>query len=151
MRACTCGNIDVVYLLIKAGSNIIHANHNGWTALLVAYRNNQERIATMLIASGASIMMSSLFSACASGDLTLTKVITARGIDINDIRNDGLTPLMVACKLHQYSVVDFLVNEKACFNNDITVMNLFCEEYDNEGFNVLTRLVKMDIHYPSSY
>ena len=118
-RAIELGDVTVLKKLIMAGLDVNEPGEGGWTPLMVASFNGQEKAALMLIDAGASINArdnsgyAPLHWAAMNGYLQVTHVLLARGAMVNVQNNYGWTPLLHASGRGQIDVVRALLQARA--------------------------------------
>ena len=128
IAAANANNTEVIDILIKAGSKIEEKDKYGYTALMLALKNNCEHpdIAVSLIKYKADV--NKTFDESSSTPLLLAlggqtgvkpKVIQALidyGADVNAMDISGMTPLMYAARYSTEEIVKILLKAGADLN-----------------------------------
>lgn len=104
MAAAMHGHYAVVKYLIKAKAdiNLVHNNNDGDSALMLAIARKQNKVAQLLINSGANINISNKFGitalmiATAEGDEEIVVKLLAKNADISMKTESGLSALDIA-------------------------------------------------------
>jgi len=101
--------------LIEEGANINQSGVNEWTALHFAAQNNDVIIGKLLIENGASIdaqdkygnstLWRATFSSKGNGDFITMLLDAGANKNLNNL--SGISPIELARKISNYSVIDF--------------------------------------------
>lgn len=119
LRAVEQGDTRILEMLIRAGMDVNHIGDGGWTPLMVAAFNGQEKAALMLIEAGATVNArdrsgySPLHWAAMNGYLIATQVLLGKGALVNMQNNYGWTPLLHAAGRGHHQVVKALLEADA--------------------------------------
>ena len=122
VSACSAGQISLIRLLVRRGSNV-NQKINGWTGLLevckpsnsISYEIKME-IADLLIKFGADVNISNdyghtpLIFATRNKNFNLTYLLLRNGANVNVQNKIGYTPLMYACDNNDAIIVKLLLN-----------------------------------------
>ena len=121
---------------------------NGWTALLIAVANGQEKTAKYLLQKAADPSISTkhgaspLHFASKYGKPSLCKLLIDYQADINQADIDGSTPLMLASRYGHGSVVQYLIDQGANIDHK-NKENKTAIDYATEGnFGEICRNLK---------
>ena len=120
--ASSCGNLDVVNLLIKAGADLDILSVSKHSAVEIATRNNQANIVTRLIEARANLAVEDgtlLMIATARNCIEVAKVLINFGIDVNAKDSYGDTALEQARKSRNVKMIEFLKEAGAVGRYDI--------------------------------
>lgn len=124
---------------------------NGWSALLIAVANGQEKTAKYLLQKAADPSISTkhgaspLHFASKYGKLSLCKLLIDYQADINQTDIDGSTPLMLAARYGHSSIVQYLIDNGATINHTNNV-NKTAIDYATEGkFGEICRNLKKHV------
>ena len=153
--AATCGNVEILRFLVENGANVNVTEDFGLTPLMAAVENQFLDSVTFLIDQGADVNLQD------SSDLTVLHYATEVSIDplsclivkqlincganINAVTNDDkLTPLMLACKNKNVSVVNCLLQNGAnvalTSDNGWTALHFVVDEF-NDSSEILRSLL----------
>uniref|UniRef100_A0A8C0C4B5 K Homology domain-containing protein n=1 Tax=Buteo japonicus TaxID=224669 RepID=A0A8C0C4B5_9AVES len=112
--ACAGGFVDIVKVLLKAGANIEDHNENGHTPLMEAASAGHVEVARVLLEYGAGINThsnefkeSALTLACYKG--ILAALLIERGANLEEVNDEGYTPLMEAAREGHEEMVALLL------------------------------------------
>ena len=96
--ACRNGDLESVRILIHYGAHVIITDDNNATPLVLAVSNNHTRIVSAMVREFGCDPNDgvSLHTACEHGNLTMVKVLTDHGANMNDRDVDGNTPLHIS-------------------------------------------------------
>ena len=122
--AATCGNVEILRFLVENGANVNATDDFGLTPLMAAVENQFLDAVTFLIDQGADVNLQDSsgltvlhYATEVSIDPSsclIVKQLINRGANINAVTNDDkLTPLMLACKNKNVSVVNCLLQNGA--------------------------------------
>lgn len=113
-EAIICNNYNQVRQLLDAGADINKKDAEGYTPLLVAAAQRQDRIAQLLIERGAEL---DIFSAVLLGMAQEAEALLNQGIDVN-LKNDknGESLLHVAVGFGRLDVAEMLIARGADLN-----------------------------------
>jgi ankyrin repeat protein len=95
---------------------------NGWTSLLLAVANGEEKTAEYLLQKAANPLLSTkhgaspLHFAAMYGNLSLCKLLIRYQADVNQLDMKCLTPLMLAAQYGHQAVVSELIHHGANLN-----------------------------------
>lgn len=144
MIACEQGNKEIVELLLLKDANInakckgyrdlvrykgdpiqpetYEDTYKGYTPLMFASQNGNEKIVELLIFKGANINAKDDFSndalmiACQNGKKKVVELLISKGANINAKNNDLMTPLMIASKIYNSEITELLISKGANVN-----------------------------------
>ena len=114
-------SFDVVSCLLNHGADLNAPMNSKYTPLMMASRSQHVTLVKFLLQQGANVLLkdkdgnTALHFACTSGALwnsascDLLSCLTENGADINALRNDNCTPLMVASSHGAVDQVTFLI------------------------------------------
>jgi ankyrin repeat protein len=114
MLACNSGNVHRAELLLAAGADVAHTDHQGVGAVHLAVEHGKAELVQLLLQHGAAVLLNSLYPKgcdCCS-DVTavmdskhaaIAKMLLAAGADVQIRSTTGNTCLHVAAQ-HSYSV-----------------------------------------------
>uniref|UniRef100_A0A8B9PNK2 K Homology domain-containing protein n=1 Tax=Apteryx owenii TaxID=8824 RepID=A0A8B9PNK2_APTOW len=112
--ACAGGFVDIVKVLLKAGANIEDHNENGHTPLMEAASAGHVEVARVLLEYGAGINThsnefkeSALTLACYK---ELAALLIERGANLEEVNDEGYTPLMEAAREGHEEMVALLLH-----------------------------------------
>ena len=122
--AATCGNVEILRFLVENGANVNATDDFGLTPLMAAVANQLLDAVTFLIDQGADVNLLDSSGSTAlhyasevsfdPSSCLIVKQLINRGANINAVTNDDkLTPLMLACKNKNVSVVNCLLQNGA--------------------------------------
>ncbi|XP_045510929.1 ankyrin repeat domain-containing protein 50-like [Colias croceus] len=121
------GHVDVIKYLISAGANINGEEIHGYTPLCESVWQRYTKVVELLLKSGARITHSHklLHNAILQGQEDIVTMLVSHGGGINLHNDTGDTPLLLAVRLSQISVVKILLQKGANANicNSITGAN----------------------------
>ena len=153
--AATCGNVEILRFLVENGANVNATDDFGVTPLMAAVENQFLDAVTFLIDQGADVNLqdgsgltvlhyATEVSIDPSSCLIVKQLIN-RGANINAVTNDEkLTPLMLACKNKNVSVVNCLLQNGAnvvlTSDNGWTALHFVVDEF-NDSSEILRSLL----------
>jgi ankyrin repeat protein len=105
---------EICQLLIEKGADIDAKNKNGKTPLDLAISRNRSEIAKLLIEKGAAV--SNIHTAASVGNIEKVRSFVEAGVDVNEIDDGGMTPLLRAVSRKHTKVAEFLVENGADVN-----------------------------------
>ncbi|CAG4944841.1 unnamed protein product [Colias eurytheme] len=121
------GHVDVIKYLISAGANVNGEEIHGYTPLCESVWQRYTKVVELLLKSGARITHSHklLHNAILQGQEDIVTMLVSHGGGINLHNDTGDTPLLLAVRLSQISVVKILLQKGANANicNSITGAN----------------------------
>ncbi|ELR06088.1 hypothetical protein VC83_07746 [Pseudogymnoascus destructans] len=127
------GQETVVQLLVKNGANV-NASAYGWTAMLLAVRDEYMAIGRFLIENEADVNAedyhgrTALHWAAKHGDRLIVQLLVGKGIDVNAEDRWGRTALIYAVENMQREVVKMLLETGAAteakFRHDLTALHI---------------------------
>ena len=144
--AATCGNVETLRFLVENGGDVNAADDLGLTPLMAAVKNQFLDAVIFLIDQGADVNLEDSsgltvlhYATEVSIDPSsclIVKQLIYRGANINAVTNDDkLTPLMLACKNKNVSVVNCLLQNGANValtdNNGWTALHFVVDECDD--------------------
>ena len=111
MWACEDGNLEVVRELLGRGANVNAARtDDGMTSLMLASQDGHLEIARELLGWGANVNASQpCVDSCVLVDSGVVRKLLGRGAKLKALRNDGMNPLMFACKGGHVEIVRLLL------------------------------------------
>jgi ankyrin repeat protein len=127
MRACKCGDLASVQLLVAAGASV-NADTDKCTPIMLAASGGHVAIVEFLADQGADLLaasrteMTALSAACINGHTDVIDLLLARGVGIEPNTHDGQTALVFACKAGQTHVVKHLIARGADLNASREIM-----------------------------
>ena len=133
--ACRHGNLSMVRTLIKCGSNVNGRDADGNTPLYLTARNEREKTMQALLnylTCDPNVKnveeRTPLHIACVCGNLDGVKLLIKHGarVNVKDIHCN--TPLSLAVKKNDISIVSALVSEFGCDPNDGMSLHTACEQ-----------------------
>uniref|UniRef100_A0A452IE74 Ankyrin repeat domain-containing protein 17 n=1 Tax=Gopherus agassizii TaxID=38772 RepID=A0A452IE74_9SAUR len=114
--ACAGGYVDVVKVLLESGASIEDHNENGHTPLMEAGSAGHVEVARVLLENGAGINThsnefkeSALTLACYKG--ALAALLIERGANLEEVNDEGYTPLMEAAREGHEEMVALLLGQ----------------------------------------
>ena len=120
LESSQCGDDEAVQFLLGLGVNVNYSNSEGQTALILASESGQEEVAEILLSAGANIHHQDKYGQTALMVSKANKILLLLlqpNADINIIKHEGLTQLMIASDVGHLAVVDSLLS----LNNDPNV------------------------------
>ncbi len=105
--ACMNGHAAIVTILVDAGADVDQADNEGDTPLYVACDNGHTEVVTILISAGAYP------DRCGPPDYDEEEDNDVNNADVNHARNNGYTPLYIACQKGHTEVVAKLLAANA--------------------------------------
>jgi ankyrin repeat protein len=112
LAAIEGGNEAAVFILVEKGANL-NATWGGKSALWLAADGGYDEIVKFLIEEGASVDV--LHAAAKIGAQHIAKLLLDQGADINQVDEEGRTPLHIAAANAQYAPTKFLLRRGADF------------------------------------
>uniref|UniRef100_A0A8C5UCG5 Ankyrin repeat domain 17 n=1 Tax=Malurus cyaneus samueli TaxID=2593467 RepID=A0A8C5UCG5_9PASS len=119
--ACAGGYVDVVKVLLESGASIEDHNENGHTPLMEAGSAGHVEVARVLLENGAGINThsnefkeSALTLACYKGHVELAALLIERGANLEEVNDEGYTPLMEAAREGHEEMVALLLGQGNC-------------------------------------
>ncbi|KAJ4844883.1 hypothetical protein Tsubulata_016454 [Turnera subulata] len=117
MVAAAEGHVEAFRLLVYTGANVKLQNKYGDTAISLAESNqNGEAFEKVMLEYALeeglnySAGVHALHRAARRGDLDLASMLIRRGYDVNNLDNDGYTPLMLAAKEGNGRMCELLIS-----------------------------------------
>ena len=120
LESSQCGDDEAIQFLLGLGVNINYSNSEGQTALILASEAGQEEVVELLLSAGANINHMDNYGHTALMVSKTNKIfllLLQPNADINIIKHEGLTQLMIASNVGHLAVVDTLLR----LNNDPNV------------------------------
>ncbi|KAF4365931.1 hypothetical protein G4B88_007875 [Cannabis sativa] len=115
--AASRGYEDITRFLIQQGVNVNAIDNFGNTPLLEALKNGHDRVSSLLVQEGASLMIdnagSFLCTAVSRGDADFLKRVLSNGVDPNSKDYDHRSPLHVAASEGLYLMAKLLIEAGA--------------------------------------
>ncbi|KAF4362944.1 hypothetical protein G4B88_030222 [Cannabis sativa] len=115
--AASRGYEDITRFLIQQGVNVNAIDNFGNTPLLEALKNGHDRVSSLLVQEGASLMIdnagSFLCTAVSRGDSDFLKRVLSNGVDPNSKDYDHRSPLHVAASEGLYLMAKLLIEAGA--------------------------------------
>uniref|UniRef100_A0A183CDY5 ANK_REP_REGION domain-containing protein n=1 Tax=Globodera pallida TaxID=36090 RepID=A0A183CDY5_GLOPA len=116
LKACLEGNLDIVEHFVENGQDVNFAESGGATGLIVASGDGKANVVRFLLSKGARVDHqtidagnSALFCAVVKGHLEVCKLLVAKGADVNQGTNVGLSPWLLACAKGHLDIVEHFV------------------------------------------
>jgi len=113
-------NIIIKDLIKQGKANINIPNEKGNTPLIIACQNDNINIAKFLVKNGADInarnkeeQSSALHIAITNYNYSMMKFLLDSGANINIVNRKGETPLIMACKINNKYIAEYLLEKKA--------------------------------------
>ncbi|XP_062574844.1 serine/threonine-protein phosphatase 6 regulatory ankyrin repeat subunit B-like [Saccostrea cucullata] len=110
------GNINLFKFLLSKGFNLNCTTNTGETVLHKCCANGREEMCRYLVNKHQSLISvrdnygwTALHSACRGGSVEIVIFLTNKGLDVNDLSNDGQSVLHIACLYGRYEIVEYLV------------------------------------------
>lgn len=122
--ACKNGKLDVIRLLHTSGVDLHPNDKEIWdSAIYIACKNGHDEIVRYILSSKPELLSRKtegfadgcilFYEACKHGWLSIVKLLTEKGVDINTlvyIRDGSLSlPLDAACTSGSYELIDYLM------------------------------------------
>ena len=120
LESSKCGDDEAVKFLLGLGVNVNYSNSEGQSALILASEAGQDEIVEILLSAGANIQHQDKYGQTAlmvSKPNKIFLLLLQPNADINIIKHEGLTQLMIASDVGHLAVVDTLLR----LNNDPNV------------------------------
>ena len=114
------GQLEILQMLVDAGVNLSpsSADDEGNVAIHAAVSNNQYYIVQFLLQLDQRMVnfenkmkQTPCWLAAYYGFISVTRVLKAKGCNLNGRDNSGWTPLMAACSNNKVTMVKFLISE----------------------------------------
>ena len=134
-EAVSFGHLEMVMLLVDNGALVdapAFAKDTTWTPLRIALQNGYYDIATFLIENGANFENdypngeTLLHHTARAGLVSMSRVLLARGIDVNALNNSGVTALRIAVLRGHLEIVKLIFEtgevEASIESNDISML-----------------------------
>lgn len=112
-EACRRGHLDIIKLLVSKGFPIRFPDRNQWTPLLYACNNNHLNAAKFLVANGADINFADFFKGTplmVASHPEVIKLLLANGACVNAVKDEGYTPLILACLFNHPDKAELLLS-----------------------------------------
>lgn len=116
-------NVEIVKLLLQYGADVNARSNDGATALILAVENENIDIVDLLLEKGADIHFrytnskyTILHKATIIGNNNIIKLLLDNGSYIEEMDENGLTPLSIAILLNKIDTVKFLIQNGANVN-----------------------------------
>ena len=153
--AATCGNVEILRFLVENGGDVNAADDLGLTPLMAAVENQFLDAVIFLIDQGADVNLQDSSGLTALHHATevsfdplsclIVKQLFNRGANINAVtKYDKRTPLMIASKNDNVSVVNFLLQNGANValtgNNGWTALHFVVDKF-NDSSEILMSLL----------
>jgi ankyrin repeat protein len=115
------GDHASVQSLLKRGADPDARNAIGLTPLFIAAASGQTQVIETLLHAGAKLDAPSPFGtaltfAAMAGNTPATKLLLARGADLNPFRPDGITVLMMAARTGNVEIISELLRRKTAID-----------------------------------
>ena len=120
LESSQCGDDEAVQFLLGLGVNVNYSNSEGQTALILASESGQDEVVEILLSAGANIHHQDKYGQTALMVSKANKIfllLLQPNADINIMKHEGLTQLMIASDVGHLAVVDSLLR----LNNDPNV------------------------------
>ena len=110
-EAIKAGNLERVRVLVTEEPTRANARGaNGESAILTAVYHRQKEIASLLVARGAAL---TIFEACAAGEIDRVERLIESGSSVNQLSDDGWSPLHLAAFFGHTKVAEILLADHA--------------------------------------
>lgn len=141
LRACMARQVqpELAELLIQRGTNVEYADPEGWTALHMAARYSLDRIAGLILSSGASVdcaipsnKWSPLMLCCTegAGSRSILEMLIKAGANVENRSAVDITALHIACYNNYPELVGLLLDAGAdtsvCDKHGRSVLHKAC-------------------------
>lgn len=117
------GSADIVEILLENGAEINAQDNRGFSALRFAVFRGFKDVVSLLVDKGADVNEqntewggSLLHTACISNRINLIETLIAKGIDVQIMNDEGLTPLHLASNHGQNELCELLIGKGADVN-----------------------------------
>ena len=119
LKAVENDNSEAVHVFLSSGINLEVKDERGWTPLMIAAANGQEKLTQLLINHGARLTardvngFTPLHWAAYQGMSNIVKLLLSKEVDIDSQSKYKWTPLMQACTRGHLAVCSILVGAGA--------------------------------------
>ena len=122
--AAAGGPVELITMIVALNADINAVNSRGETPLFAATLNGRDTVVRQLLALGADPAIRNqngktaaeigdlqipFWSAVKSRSVSTAQDLLKRGADVDMVRDDGETALLIACKQHDAAMVDMLL------------------------------------------
>ena len=127
LKAIENDNAEAIHVFLSSGIDLEVKDERGWTALMIAAANGQEKLTELLIHSGARLAakdvngFTPLHWAAFKGMPNIVDLLLSKEVDVDSQSKFKWTPLMQACTRGHLDVCSILVAAGA--NPDLTNSN----------------------------
>ena len=112
------GNVKEVKKIIQDKSVVSRTDEDGWSALMIATRNNQDEVAKLLLENSASVTaqckssgVNALINSARNGNNEIVNLLLDKGSDPNHaLFKSKKNALMIAIEAGHFDVVKTLIN-----------------------------------------
>jgi hypothetical protein len=119
LKAVENDHAEAIHVFLSAGIDLEVKDERGWTPLMIAAANGQEKLTQLLIHSGARLTardvngFTPLHWAAFKGMSTIVELLLSKEVDIDSQSKFKWTPLMQACTKGHMEVCSILVSAGA--------------------------------------
>lgn len=141
LKAIENENTEAIHVFLSAGIDLEVKDERGWTPLMIAAANGQEKLTQLLIHSGARLTardingFTPLHWAAFKGMSNIVQLLLSKEVDIDSQSKFKWTPLMQACTRGHLEVCSILVAAGA--NLDLA---------NSEGLTALQMAISKGFH-----
>jgi ankyrin repeat protein len=124
LKAVESDSTEAIHVFLSSGIDLEVKDERGWTPLMIAAANGQEKLTQLLIHSGARLLsrdingFTPLHWAAFKGMSNIVELLISKEVDIDTQSKFKWTPLMQACTRGHLAVCEILVRAGA--NLDLT-------------------------------
>ena len=147
LKAIDNDSKDAVHVFLSCGIDLEVKDERGWTPLMIAAANGNEKLTLLLILSGARLMardingFTPLHWAAFSGMSDVVELLISKEVDVNSQSKFGWTSLMQACTRGHLSVCSVLVASGANVNLSNSVSSTALHIAASKGFHEIVQLL----------
>ena len=147
LNAIDSDSMDAVHVFLSCGIDLEVKDERGWTPLMIATANGNEKLTLLLIHCGARLMardingFTPLHWAAFNGMSGVVELLISREVDVNSQSRFGWTPLMQACTRGHLSVCSILVASGANINLSNSEGSTALHIAASKGFHEIVQLL----------